>query len=213
MNGVDRPLFSEENMIEDQDSSDKPSILSENSGLWMLIGAVILATAGAIYMVPDDAVEAGAQQEQIEPIARVPATSTTEEVENDPTDTPGSRARNIIKALNSGGNIAQAAYDAAVKQRDAGRLTDAYLLYFFAARNGHAEAALELGSQADPAHFNSETSNLDGPDIVQAYKWYHQAMKAGNGEAESRLARLHDHVILQASRGDAGAERLLLQWK
>jgi TPR repeat protein len=160
-------------------------------------------------MVPDDGI--GVEQTenaQIEPITRLPAPAT-----DDAAETPGSRARAFIKQLRANVDVGQTAYDEAVKQRAEGQLTDAYLLYFFAARQGHAAAALELGSQADPAHYSSETSSLDGPDIVQAHKWYQQAMRSGSSEAETRLIKLHDYAALQAGRGDAEAERLLLQWK
>ncbi len=208
MNGVERLIFSKNNMTEDQDIIDDPSLPNENLGLWIIIGVITLATASAIWMVPDDGIGVDVVEEaQIEPITRLPASADTS------AEAPGSRARAIIEQLRANANIGQAAYDAAVKQRDEGQLTDAYLLYFFAARKGHAAAALELGSQADPAYYNSKTSGLDGPDIVQAHKWYQLAMSSGNSEAEARLIKLHDYAALQASRGDAEAERLLLQWK
>jgi TPR repeat protein len=201
-------MYSEDNMIEDQDIIEDPPLPNENLGLWIIIGAIALATAVAIWMVPDDGIGVEqAEDVQIEPITRLPTPT------DDATEPPGSRARAFIKQLRANTDIGQAAYDEAVKQSAEGQLTDAYLLYFFAARQGHAAAALELGSQADPAHFNSETSSLDGPDIVQAHKWYQRAMKSGSSEAETRLIKLHDYTALQAGRGDAEAERLLLQWK
>jgi TPR repeat protein len=201
-------MYSENNMIEDQDTIEDPPLPNQNLGLWIIIGAIAIATAAAIWMVPDDGIGVEqAEEAQIEPITRIPATA------NAAAESPGTHARAFIQQLRSNADVGQAAYDEAVQQHAGGQLTDAYLLYFFAARQGHAAAALELGSQADPAHYSSESSSLDGPDIVQAHKWYQLAIKSGSSEAETRLIKLHDYAALQASRGDAEAERLLLQWK
>lgn len=94
-----------------------------------------------------------------------------------------------------------------------GQLEDAYLLYRLAARQGHAQAALVLGTKADPAYYADETSVLPGPDPEQAYKWYRAAAAAGDQEAEQRLQRLREHVERAAADGDAAAGRLMLQWR
>ena len=54
-------------------------------------------------------------------------------------------------------------------QQDA-QLADAHLLYFFAAREGHAPSALRLGSGFDPLYFVATESLMDGPDPVQALR-------------------------------------------
>ncbi len=204
INGGDELLHDNGDLVEDRNIFRQQTAMSNNRGLWALIIIIVIITAGAISMVPDD--EVAVENEQIEPITRLPSTASTAE-------TPGESARSMIKKLRSSRDGSQAAYDAAQKEHANGQLTDAYLLYFFAARQGSAAAALELGSQADPTYYNEKTSSLDGPDMAQAYKWYRLAMSAGNSEAESRLTKLHDHIALQASRGDTEAERLLLQWK
>ena len=93
------------------------------------------------------------------------------------------------------------------------QLDDAYLLYRFAARQGHAQAALVLGSQADPAFYTSETSILPMPDLEQAYKWYRVAAAAGNEEAVVRLQSLRERVEQSAADGNEPARRLMLQWQ
>ena len=94
-----------------------------------------------------------------------------------------------------------------------GKTTDAYLLYFFAARQGHADSALILGKMNDPATFDADNDVLDQPDPTQAFKWY--TMAAGNGlsEAQARLAILHDTLEQAADDGDPQAQRLLLNWQ
>jgi len=94
-----------------------------------------------------------------------------------------------------------------------GQLEDAYLLYRLAGRQGHAQAALVLGTQADPAFYTLETSILPEPDPQQAYKWYSAAAAAGNEEAVERLRQLRAHVEQSAADGNPAARRLLLQWR
>lgn len=108
-------------------------------------------------------------------------------------------------------------YDAALAQarqlRAEGKLADAQLLYFFAARGGHAPAAFELAELYDPLHFDASTSLMEQPDPFQAFKWYQQAQKAGNGQATIRLEELHDWAHQAAEEGNLDAEQLLLQWQ
>ena len=94
-----------------------------------------------------------------------------------------------------------------------GQLEDAYLLYRLAARRGHAQAALVLGTQADPAFYTADTSVLPEADSQQAYKWYSAAATAGNDEAVERLQQLREHVEQSAAAGDVTAQRPMLQWQ
>jgi TPR repeat protein len=107
-------------------------------------------------------------------------------------------------------------YAAALEQarnlRTEGKLADAQLLYFFAARGGYAPAAFELAEMYDPLHFDSTGNLMEQADPFQAYKWYQQASQAGFGEATSRLEALHDWAQQAAEEGDLDAEQLLLQW-
>jgi TPR repeat protein len=95
----------------------------------------------------------------------------------------------------------------------AGDQEDAYLLYRFAARHGHAQAAMILGTSADPAFHTEVTSFLPEPDPGQAYKWYGMAAAAGNDEAAQRLQDLRQRLEQEAAVGDEQAQRLLLQWR
>ncbi len=107
-------------------------------------------------------------------------------------------------------------YAAALEQarslRAEGKLADAQLLYFFAARGGDTAAAFELAEQYDPLHFDASTSLMEKPDPFQAFKWYQQASQAGDAQATVRLEELHDWALQAADNGDLEAEQLLLQW-
>jgi TPR repeat protein len=106
-----------------------------------------------------------------------------------------------------------AAHVRAQEFQAAGRLADAQLLYFFAARGGHGPAAFDLATMYDPNHYSSETSLLEEPDAFQAYKWYTEAQRADYPAAEERLADLRASAEEAARTGDPEAERLLLQWE
>ncbi len=107
-------------------------------------------------------------------------------------------------------------YVAALEQahtlRAEGKLADAQLLYFFAARGGYTPAAFELGELYDPLHFDASSSLMEKPDAFQAFKWYQQAALAGDAEAVTRLDQLHVWAGKAAEEGDLDAEQLLLQW-
>jgi TPR repeat protein len=107
-------------------------------------------------------------------------------------------------------------YAAALEQarglRAEGKLADAQLLYFFAARGGYTPAAFELAELYDPLHFDVSSSLMDKPDPFQAFKWYNQALKDGESDAAARLTALHEWAHQAAEDGDLDAEQLLLQW-
>lgn len=104
------------------------------------------------------------------------------------------------------------AYTRAQEYRKQGQLADAQLLYFYAARGGHADAEFALAEMNDPNHHAAATSLLAEPDAYQAYKWYSAALEHGAGEAKARLEMLHQWATQAAAKGNAEAERLLLQW-
>lgn len=97
-------------------------------------------------------------------------------------------------------------------QRD-GQLADAQLLYFFAARAGHAESAFALATMNDPLHHSASISLLPQPDAFQAYRWYTTAHDQGMEAAQARLDALRVWARDAAQAGDSEAERLLLQWR
>lgn len=127
----------------------------------------------------------------------------------------GDRARAFIAEAREGETPldADVVFTEAERMQGEGRLEDAYLLYRFAARHGHAQAALILGTQADPAHHAEAESYLPEPESAQAYKWYSMAATAGNEEAALRLQVLYGRLQQDAASGDDQARRLLLQWQ
>jgi len=128
---------------------------------------------------------------------------------------PGEQARALIAELRAGDGEPdyERAYRAARRFDRQGRLADAQLLYFFAARGGHGPAALALASRYDPLHHDPARALLEAPEPFQAYKWYGKAAAAGHGEANERLAALREWAQAAAAGGDTEAERLLLQWR
>jgi hypothetical protein len=131
--------------------------------------------------------------------------------ESTPESTDGDVRKLIAKLRQEGADSGQKAYKEAEKRRRVGDNEDAYLLYFFAARRGHGEAALALGTMADPAHFTTVSSALPAPDSAQAVKWYKKAIDAGNRDAKKKLADLTRRIKKQAENGSSEAQRLLLQ--
>ena len=127
----------------------------------------------------------------------------------------GDAARAFIYELQAGGAQpdADVVFAEAERMQGAGEQEDAYLLYRFAARHGQAQAAMALGTSADPAFHTAATSYLPEPAPGQAYKWYGMAAAAGNDEAEQRLQGLRERVQQDAAAGDEQARRLLLQWQ
>ncbi len=126
----------------------------------------------------------------------------------------GDRARAIIAELRQEGSPGLSrAYAQAEAFRDSERPADAYLLYFYAARQGHVPSALALGAMADPQSFVAGTSLLDAPDMAQAYKWYKVAADQGDATARQRLASLRQRAEAAAAGGDEQARRLLLEWR
>lgn len=136
----------------------------------------------------------------------------------EPAESPAERgdsARELIDELSAreGGPDYSEAYERAQEFQADGQLADAQLLYFFAARGGHAGAAFELATLHDPNHFTQSASLMDQAEPFQAYRWYKDAESAGHESAGERLAELHAWAEQAAASGDAEAERLLLQWE
>lgn len=141
---------------------------------------------------------------------------TSAPVINEPVidDTPGAHARAMIAAMREANAVDPDALLAAAQQaQQKGEKTDAYLLYFFAAREGQADAALALGKQVDPASFDPATSVFDEADLGQAHKWYQLAAQNGSAEGRSLLAALRSRVEKLAAEGDQQAQRISLLWQ
>lgn len=125
----------------------------------------------------------------------------------------GEEAREFIAVAMQQDSALDTLFGRAEEFRSTGKLADAYLLYFQAARQGHAGACMVLAKQADPAFYSVDNSMLDKPYVSQARKWYLAAAEAGDDNASELLDNLHDYVRTQAAAGDPEASRLLLQWK
>lgn len=187
-----------------------------------LMVLVAVVTLIAILLVPGEEKEAPpalpevaapppAEQSQSVPL---PLPS----VNKDKSATPqreGDTARTIVAKLRAEDTEPEPGelFTRAEQLQGEGQLEDAYLLYRLAARQGHAQAALVLGTQADPAFYTADTSVLPEADPQQAHKWYSAATAAGNEEAVERLQQLREHVEQSAADGNAAAQRLMLQWR
>jgi len=213
---------------------EKKQTLIENIGLnknlVVPIIVVVLLTILAVFLVPDDE-EKDAKKplpqlgSALRPLdSKDPAEPSQDAVpaekggamsrpEMDDQATQGAMgARSMIAQLRQEqGNTGQQAFKEAEKQRSTGNTADAYLLYFFAAKQGHGEAAFILGTQSDPTYFTSVNSALDGPDQGQAIKWYKMAIDAGNKDAKQNLKELAKRIKQQAEAGSGEAKRLMLQ--
>jgi len=180
-----------------------------------LMVAIVVVTLLAVWLVPDNS------QPTPPPLPELPGTQKGDAGLPQPADGSGTiiregdRARAFVANLRSD----RPEYDLDSVFAEAERLqvegytVDAYLLYRFAARNGHGQAALVLGTQSDPTFFNATSPDTLQDNPEQAYKWYSMAAAAGIEEATTRLQTLHQNVELSASAGDERAQRLLLLWK
>ncbi len=204
-------------MEDERTIKDGNGIPPRAKALMVLVAVVTLV---AIWLVPGDkkgtppALPEMASPPQAEQPAPLPLPPLGEN-EGTAQQHEGDRARAIVAKLRAGNTEPDSgeAFARAEQLQSEGQLADAYLLYRFAARQGHAQAALVLGTQADPAFYTSETSVLPGPDPQQAYRWYRAAAAAGNEEAVARLQQLREHVEQSAVDGNAAARRLMLQWR
>ncbi len=185
------------------------------AGYKALMAAVAAVTLLAVWLIPGD------KQPTPPPLPELPATQKAAVDLPQPVDggaaviRDGDRARAFIASLRSGSTESDpvTVFVEAKRLQGEGNSVDAHLLYRFAARHGHGQAALVLGTHADPA-FDA----VDSPDSLknqpeQAYKWYSIAAAAGIDEAAARLQALHKRVKHSASTGDEHAQRLLLLWQ
>ncbi len=128
---------------------------------------------------------------------------------------PGMRAREYIAQLREQGTpypLDEANEKAATYQSD-GSLADAYLLYFFAAREGHASSMLEMARINDPRFFKPDNALLDEPDAIQALKWYRLAQQSNVTEAANLLESLRSWAETESATGSEVAEQILLNFR
>jgi hypothetical protein len=127
----------------------------------------------------------------------------------------GEAARTFLYKLKAAGAEPdpEVVFAEAERLQGSGQREDAYLLYRYAARHGQAQAAMTLGTAADPAYHASANAFLPDPAPGQARKWYSIAAAAGDEEAGRRLEDLRVRLERDAADGDEQAARLLLQWR
>lgn len=151
------------------------------------------------------------------PLATMPAedSAASGSIERSLLVPPGMRARQYIEQLRVDGKpypLAQA-YDKAQQYLQEGSLADAHLLYFFAAREEHLPAIMQMGEMSDPTLFRAEDSLLDHADVIQAYKWYQKAAALGQTVALERLESLQQWASAEAEAGNPHARQLLLNFR
>jgi hypothetical protein len=194
----------------------------------MVLVAVI--TGLAIWLVPVDKKQSPTSlpalpsaPDSTESLPLPAASVTSEDLELPPPPgggiatitTGGDGARTFLYELRANGAEPDpdVVFAEAERMQGSGDQEDAYLLYRFAARHGQAQAALTLGTQADPAYHEGAGGFLSEPDAAQAFKWYSVAAAADSETAGQRLQDLHKRVQRDAVAGDKQARRLLLQWQ
>jgi len=180
----------------------------------IIMVAVVVATLLAVWLVPDD------RQAESPPLPELPATKMTDmdfpqpAESGDTVSRGGERARAFVADLRVGGTEPDpgTVFAEAMRLQDEGYTVDAHLLYRFAARHGHGQAALVLGNQANPAFRDADIPDSLKDQPEQAYKWYSMAAAAGIDEAAAQLQDLRKRMEHSASNGDERAQRLLLLW-
>ena len=186
-----------------------------------LMAVIAIVTLIAILLVPDEKEEAPpalpemAAPPPAEQSVPLPLPPVGENNNSTTAQHGGDTARTIVTKLRAEDMETKPdeLFNRAEQLQGEGQLEDAYLLYRLAARQGHVQAALVLGTQADPAFHTADTSILTEADPQQANKWYSAAAEAGNEEAVKRLKQLRAHVEQSAADGNAAAQRLMLQWR
>jgi len=176
--------------------------------------AIAVATLLAVWLIPED------RQPAPPPLPELPATELTDTDFTQPAESDGTvsrdgdRARAFVAELRGGGTEPDpgTVFVEAMRLQDEGYAVDAYLLYRFAARHGHGQAAMVLGKQADPAYSDADIPDSLKDQPEQAYKWYRIAAAAGIEEATPQLQALRKRMEHSASNGDERARRLLLLW-
>ncbi len=124
----------------------------------------------------------------------------------------GEHARNLIKTASSNGEQTPTAiFERAETLRKTGKYTDAWLLYFYAARQGHAASSASLAAMSDPASYQAFGSPLSGGDEFQALKWYSIASKQGDTSSTENFSKFKKVIKNKASAGDTHSRQLLLQ--
>ena len=191
----------------------------KRKGPWPLILIIVALTLVAVWLVPSQESDTPVATTEAQPpslLDQAPPDSAQTEPEAAPVvdDRPGAKARALIAEMRARGEIdLEKIVEAAARAQAAGEFPDAYLLYFFAAREGRADAALALGRQADPATHAAGTGVFESPDMIQAHKWYQMAAQNGSQAGRDALAALREKIEGLAAAGDPEAQRISLIWQ
>lgn len=204
------------------------------AGKWIAI--VVILTVIAVLLVPGQE-DSDKSREPLPPVERPSLLAPADTQQTEPPSEPASNSGNTTKSSQDGDDALardtgpgaagrrlireaqanppldlEAIWHQARRFEEGGQLDDAYLLYYFAARQGHGPAAMKLAREADPTAF--EPGGLfEKPDELQAHKWYAIAARAGIKEAEAALQVLRVRVEKAATNGDERARGLMLLWK
>ncbi len=178
-----------------------------------LMVAVAVATLLAVWLVPVDKQPTSLPDLPMTPQVDVDLPPLTNDSAADAR--AGDRARVFIADLRSGSTEPDpdTVFIEAERLQGEGYSVDAYLLYRFSARHGHGQAALLLGTQAEPTFHTAANLDSLNDEPEQAYKWYSMAVEAGVEKAAARLQVLRKHVEQSAVAGDERAQRLMLLWQ
>ncbi len=124
----------------------------------------------------------------------------------------GEQARSLIKTtLGKGQQSPADIFSQAEKLRKTGKYTDAWLLHFYAARQGHAPSSASLAFMSDPGTYQKFGSPLANGDEFQALKWYSLATKQGDTKSADNFNQFKKHLQNKANSGDTHSRQLLLQ--
>ena len=188
--------------------------------LWVLAALAAAALLGWYFLSASEPPAAGAPSASPRAVAASetePAVVAGDVSRGEPAageNDRGDLARAIIEELRGEGKVdPEQVFERAERFQAVGMLADAYLLHFYAARQGHPQAALALARMYDPKTFSRQSSILEAPDVGQAHKWYHLAARAGDAGAKRELADLRGRVEQAAARGDEDSRRLMMQWR
>lgn len=169
---------------------------------WVGIGILLLI---ALYLI--SSADDTTKLVLVDKNANGPLTSQSEGIAR-----PGDEARALInqtrrkgRPYDLGALFIKAGDFAAVNKQ-----ADAYILYFFTAKEGYTAAATVLGTMLDPNQYTEKSSLMDSPNPEQAAKWYQQAKIDGDSQAKERLAALKKWAQMNADKGNSQAERVLL---
>ncbi len=179
------------------------------------IDPIIRQQIDAAQQPPPTEASAAPEQPATQTVQPATAIATQTEPAAPETLTDGEAARQLIAAQRDGSDQRKLSEidQLAQEYQQQGHTTDAYLLWFYAARQGDGEAAFALASLYDPNHFQSGSTLVTAADATQAYKWYSTAARQSIPEAAERLQALRARLESQAESGDMSARRLLLNWQ